>query len=46
MKNIEISKVYRYVDWLNVMTYDYHTGSTITHFNAPLYSSRPTRRPL
>jgi chitinase len=39
MKNIEISKVYRYLDWLNVMTYDYHTGSAITHFNSPLYSS-------
>jgi chitinase len=38
MKNIEISKLYRYVDWLNVMTYDYHTGSAITHFNSPLYS--------
>ena len=39
MKNIEIDKIYRYVDWLNVMTYDYHTGSAITHFNSPLYSS-------
>jgi chitinase len=39
MENIEIGKIYHYVDWLNVMTYDYHTGSAITHFNSPLYSS-------
>lgn len=26
------------VDWFNVMTYDFHTGGKVAHFNAPLYS--------
>jgi chitinase len=27
------------VDWFNVMTYDFHSGSKIAHFNAPLYTA-------
>jgi chitinase len=27
------------VDWFNVMSYDYHSGSKIAQFNAPLYSA-------
>ena len=32
------TSIQRRFDWLKVMTYDYHTGSAITHFNSPLYS--------
>ena len=32
-------KVSEVVDWFNVMTYDYHSGSKIAHFNAPLYTA-------
>ena len=39
MKNMEIDKIANYVDWFNVMTYDYHTASGITHFNSPLYAA-------
>ena len=35
--NIDIPGVAASVDWVNVMTYDYHGGwETSTHFNAPL----------
>jgi chitinase len=37
--NIELDRVAALVDWINVMTYDYHAGSRIAHFNAPLYAS-------
>ena len=42
--NLELRKLAGLVDWMNVMTYDYHTGSTYTHFNAPLFetASDPT----
>ena len=36
---MELDKVTALVDWLNVMTYDYHAGSRIAHFNAPLYTA-------
>ncbi len=39
MKNMEIAQIQKYADWLNIMTYDYHTGGGITHFNSPLYSA-------
>jgi chitinase len=35
--NLEISKITPLLDFINVMTYDYHTGGSIAHFNAPLY---------
>lgn len=34
---MELDRVTAIVDWINVMTYDYHAGSRIAHFNAPLY---------
>ena len=34
---MELDQVTAIVDWINVMTYDYHAGSRIAHFNAPLY---------
>ena len=37
--NIELDRVAAVLDWFNLMTYDYHAGSRIAHFNAPLYAS-------
>jgi chitinase len=36
---MELENVTAIVDWINVMTYDYHAGSRIAHFNAPLYTA-------
>jgi chitinase len=36
---LELDRVAATVDWFNVMTYDYHSGSKIAHFNAPLYTA-------
>jgi chitinase len=35
--NLEISRIVPLLDFINVMTYDYHTGGSIAHFNAPLF---------
>jgi len=37
--HFDLPKVAEVVDWFNVMTYDYHSGSKIAHFNAPLYTA-------
>ena len=34
--NLEPAQIARVADWINVMTYDYHSVDTIAHFNAPL----------
>lgn len=37
--NLEIDKLHKYLDWINVMTYDFHgSWDATTHFNAPLYA--------
>ncbi len=37
--NIEADKIHPYLDWLNVMTYDFHgSWDPTTHFNAPLFA--------
>jgi chitinase len=36
---LELGPVAATVDWFNVMTYDFHSGSKIAHFNAPLYTA-------
>ena len=36
--NLELADLWRHLDWINVMTYDYHSVDTIAHFNAPLYA--------
>lgn len=37
---LELSKIHRYVDWINLLTYDYHgPWETTTNFNAPLFGS-------
>jgi len=36
--NLELDRVAALLDWINLMTYDYHAGSREAHFNAPLYA--------
>ena len=36
--NIELSRIEPLLDFINVMTYDYHSAPGKTNFNAPLYS--------
>jgi chitinase len=36
--NLEIDRISAILDWINLMTYDYHAGSRIAHFNAPLFA--------
>ncbi len=45
--NLELARIYDYLDWFNVMTYNLHgpwsTGvGEVTNFNAPLYSTSYT----
>ncbi|MDY6793730.1 MAG: glycosyl hydrolase family 18 protein [Actinomycetota bacterium] len=36
--NIELEKIHSYLDWINLMTYDFHGGwDSMTNFNSPLY---------
>jgi chitinase len=37
--NIELSRIEPLLDFINVMTYDYHAAPGKTNFNAPLYSA-------
>ena len=37
--NLELDRIAPLLDWFNVMTYDYHSGSAIAHFNAPLHAA-------
>jgi chitinase len=43
--NVEIARIEPLLDFINVMTYDYHAGPGTTNFNAPLYAAAgdPTR---
>jgi chitinase len=36
--SLELDRIAPLLDWLNVMTYDYHSGSAMAHFNAPLHA--------
>jgi chitinase len=37
--NLEIDKIHRHLDWINLMAYDFHGGwDATTHFNAPLFA--------
>lgn len=39
--NLELDRIHAQLDWLNLMTYDFHGGwSPLTHFNAPLYPAK------
>jgi chitinase len=38
--NVEIARIEPLLDFINVMTYDYHAGSSTTNFNSPLYAAQ------
>lgn len=38
--NVELSRIEPLLDFINVMTYDYHSAPGITNFNAPLYAAK------
>lgn len=38
--NLEIARITPLLDFINVMTYDYHSGSSRTGFNSPLYPAK------
>ena len=40
VRNLDVPMLARILDFINVMTYDYHSGGTIAHFNAPLDTAR------
>jgi len=44
--SLELDRVAPVLDWLNVMTYDYHSGSAIAHFNAPLHAAASDPTPF
>ncbi len=44
--NIEIERITPLLDFINVMTYDYHSGSSATGFNSPLYAAKGDPTPL
>lgn len=40
--NVEVELIHQYLDWINIMTYDFHgpwggDGDPVTNFNSPLY---------
>ncbi len=42
MQNLELDQIHQYVDWINIMTYDYHGpwgagADGCTNFNSPLH---------
>jgi chitinase len=43
--NIEIHRIVPLLDFINVMTYDYHAGSNRTGFNSPLYAAKDDPTP-
>jgi chitinase len=45
MRNLDVSRLADTVDWINLMTYDYHAGSDIAHFNAPLFGTKDDPTP-
>jgi len=51
-ENIEIEQIHQYLDWINVMTYDFHgpwsgEPDPVTNFNTPVYpvTGDPTPEP-
>lgn len=42
-ENMNLDKIHPYLDWINIMTYDFAGGwSDVTSFNAPLYGTVST----
>jgi chitinase len=44
--NVEVERIVPLLDFINVMTYDYHSGPGRTNFNAPLYAANGDPTPL
>ncbi len=43
---IQLDQIYPYLDWINVMAYDFHGGwEATTNFNAPLYATSADPNP-
>jgi chitinase len=36
LEHLELDRLPAILDWINVMTYDYHAGGSLAHFNSPL----------
>ncbi len=43
--NVEIDRITPLLDFINVMTYDYHSGSKRTGFNSPLFAAKDDPTP-
>lgn len=44
--NLELDQIHQYLDWINLMAYDFYTASSSpTHFSAPLYTSSSDPEP-
>src|SRR5262249_16382774 len=44
--NLELGQVHQYLDWINLMAYNFYTGSTSqTHFSSSLYSASSDPEP-
>jgi chitinase len=39
LANFELDRVHPLLDWINLMAYDFHSGGTVAHHNAPLYAA-------
>jgi len=39
IKNVEVTRIAPLLDFINVMTYDYHSAPGRTNFNSPLYAA-------
>jgi chitinase len=40
IRDLELARIVPLLDFINVMTYDYHAGSARTGFNSPLYAAQ------
>src|SRR5262249_6269856 len=44
--HVELGQIAQYLDWINLMAYDFYTASSAkTHFSAPLYASSADPEP-
>ncbi len=43
--NLELERIAPLLDFVNIMTYDFHVASPVAHFNSPLYAARDDPTP-